>query len=276
MKLLLLTLFFILSLEAKVIDAIAAVVNSEPITVYEIEKTSKMLNIPPQKALELLIRKKLEEEQIKKLGIAVDEFELEQAIDDFARQRGMDIFSLRHKVEQSGTDWEDYKKSFKEQLLREKLYKKIAQITRPKLDDERLKEYYDTHPQEFEVAKEVDIVKYISPSKEVLQKIKSNPLYSPPSQMMLQKGEERIELSKVNPQFATILQQTPEGGFTPILPIEDRYLLIYVKSKEGKEKIPFEEARNYILRKLATQNSAKSVEEYFDKLKASAKIKILR
>jgi parvulin-like peptidyl-prolyl isomerase len=275
MKLIILAIFF-LSLEAKMVDAIAVIVNSEPITTYEIEKSSKILNIPPQQALELLIRKKLEKEQIKKLNISVDEFELQSAIENFAKKRGLDIFSLREKIEQSGTDWQEYKKSFKEHLLREKLYKKVAQITQKNFNEDELKEYYNRHKNEFEIAKEVEIVKYISPSKSILEKIRQNPLFAPDNPSLLQKGEEVIELSKVSPEFATLLQQTPEGEFTQILPLQNSYLLIYIKSKRGKKTLPFEEVKGYILNKLSNKNSAKSVEEYFDRLKASAKIKILR
>ncbi|MRI59096.1 MAG: hypothetical protein C6H99_06295 [Epsilonproteobacteria bacterium] len=265
----------ILSL-ARVIDAVAIVVNGQPITTYEIEKSARELGIPPSKAIDLLIQKKIEQSEIKRLGIDVDDFELERAIEEFARKKGMDIFDLRQTLQRQGIGWQEYKKRFKEQLLRQKLYDKIAQIQMGHITEDRLKEYYDTHPEQFEVAKSVSVVKYISPSKEILEQIRSNPLYEPTDPLLLQKGEEVVDLEKVNPQFAAMLSQTPEGSFTQILPLGDRYLLLYIQSKEGKEIIPFEEAKEYILNKLAKENRAKVIKDYFDKLRAGADIQILK
>ncbi len=261
---------------AKFLDGIAIIVNNEPITTYEIEQTAQNLHIPKKEAIDLLIQKKLEVAQAKKLGISVSDFEVQNAIDNFARSKGMDIFSLREAIESKELSWEEYKKSFKEQLLRKKLYEAIARLQSKAPREQQLKEYYQNHPQEFQVAKRVQIVKYLSPSKEVLAKIDQNPLYQPQNPMLLQKGEESVELQKVNPKFATLLSQIPEGHFGPILPLGDRYMLIYVAKKEGKEQIPFEEAKGYILKKLANTTRGKSVKEYFQKLKASANIKIVR
>ncbi len=274
-KSILLALLLLYPLYAKMIDAIAIIVNNEPITLYEIEQTKKSLGIPTQQAVQLLIRKKIELAQIKKLGIDVSDFELQEAIDNYAKQKGMDIFTLRELLEKKGVAWEEYKQSFKEQLLRKKLYEKIAKSARHP-SQEQLKEYYDTHPDEFMVPKSVVVTKYISPSKELLMQITQNPLYEPQNAMLLQKGEEEIELDKVNPQFAAMLSQLKEGEFSQILPLQDRFLLLYVKKRKGLHKIPFEEAKGYILQRLASQTSSKSVKEYFDKLQASAKIKIIR
>ena len=187
----------------------------------------------------------------------------------------MDIFTLRELLEKKGIPWEEYKKSFKEQLLRKKLYEKIAKSARHP-SQEQLKEYYETHQEEFMVPKSVVVTKYISPSKELLMQIAQNPLYEPQNPLLLQKGEEEIELNRVNPQFAAMLSQLKEGEFSQILPLQDRFLLLYVQKRKGLQKIPFEEAKNYILQQLASQTSSKSVKEYFDKLQASAKIKIIR
>ncbi len=261
---------------AKFLDGIAIIVDNEPITTYEIEQTAKNLHIPKKEAIDLLIQKKLEAAQAKKLGISVSDFEVQNAIDNFARSKGMDIFSLREAIESKGLSWEEYKRSFKEQLLRKKLYEAIARLQSKAPSEQQLREYYQNHPQEFQVAKSVQIVKYLSPSKEILAKIAQNPLYQPQNPALLQKGEESVELQKVNPKFATLLNQIPEGHFGPILPLGDRYMLIYVAKKEGKEQIPFEEAKGYILKKLANTTRGKSVKEYFQKLKASANIKIVR
>ncbi|BCD68772.1 SurA N-terminal domain-containing protein [Nitratiruptor sp. YY09-18] len=276
MRKLLLMLLFVSLTFAKVLDAIAVTVNNEPITTYEILRTAKALHIPIKQALDLLIRQKLEDEQIKKLGITLSDAELDSAIENFARSKGMDSYTLRQTLESKGIDWEAYRKTFKRQLLRKKLYQKIAKLSNPMPKESDLKEYYDTHPNEFTIAKEADITKFISPSKEILERIRQNPLYAPNDPLILQKGQEQLDLSKVDPQFAALINSSPEGSFTPIIPLQDKYLLILVNKKRGLEKIPFEEAKGYIMKKLSNQNSPKNINEYFDKLKAAADIKVYR
>ncbi|BAF70748.1 peptidyl-prolyl cis-trans isomerase [Nitratiruptor sp. SB155-2] len=260
----------------KIIDGIAVIVNDEPITLYEINKVINTTGLSRREAIQLLIREKLENEQIKKLGVTVDDIELDQALEKIAKQKGTDLFGLQEAIISQGGDWEKFKEGLRKQLLRKKLYAALTRQQTQKLSEKDLKEYYETHKNEFEIAKEADIVKYISPSKEVLAKIAQNPLYQPSNNALLQKGEEKIDLQKVNPQFAYLLNQTPEGSFTKILPMGDKYLLIYIKHKYGKEYIPFEEAKGYILNRLSKTSGVKNVKEYFDKLKASANIKVIR
>jgi parvulin-like peptidyl-prolyl isomerase len=274
----LLLLLFGIGLSAAMIDGIAAVVNNEPITMYEIEQAAKRLHISPKEALELLIQKRIEESQIKKLGIDVDDFELEKAIENFAAQKGMDLASFRQAIESQGVSWSDYKRSFKEQLLRKRLYERIARDLASNITEEQLRDYYENHKNEFTLAKKATLYKYISPSKEILERIRQNPLYTPQNPALLAKGEEKVDLETLEPTFAAIINKTPEGGFTPILPLpnDDRYLLILVKSKEDRITIPFEKAKGFILNKLSNKNRSKSVKEYFDKLRASANVKIIR
>ncbi len=276
MRKLLLALFSMQLLFATFLDGIAVIVNNEPITTYEITKTASKLHISKKEALQLLIRKKLEESEIKRLGIEINDFEVENTIDTFAKQKGMDIIDLQMKLEQQGIDWQEYKRGVKEQLLRKKLYEAIMQQSMRNIDESTLRDYYEKHKERFSVAKAADVIKYISPSKEILQKIVQNPLYRPTDPLMLQQGQEHIDLAKVSPQLSLLIQQTPEGGFTPILPLGEKYLLIYVKKKEGREPIAFEKVKGYILKQLASKKREKSIDEYFAKLKAKAKITILR
>ena len=265
------------ALFAQIVDGIAAIVDGKPVTLYEIEKLSRTKGIPPREALELLIQKRLEEEQIKKLGVSVNDTELEREIERFARQKGLDYYELRNAVEEQGIDWYEYKREFREQLLRKKLYEKIlASHNRP--TPQQIREYYENHPEEFTLAQKATLIKYVSPSKEVLERIRQNPLYRPENPDLLATGEEVVTLADLEPAFASVINRTPEGSFTPIIPLPQNqgYLLILVKSKEGEQKVPFEQVQGYIAERLAKSGGTKSVKEYFDKLRASADVKIIR
>ncbi|WP_281951591.1 peptidylprolyl isomerase [Nitrosophilus kaiyonis] len=272
-KILFILIFTIPTIFAGLIDGIAIIVNNEPITMIEILKTAKTLNISKKKAAELLIDERLQEAQIKKLGITVDDFELENEIEKFAQKKGLSLYEFKEILKQKGIKWEEYKDSFKKQLLKKKFFKKIAatKLTRP--DEEEIKEYYKKHLEEFSLPKYVEIVKYISKDKASLQKIMQNPLISIPG---IQIGEEKVEFSQINPKIAFLLKDTKEGSFTPIIPFGKQFLTIFVKKKIDITPIPYEQAKNMVLSKMIEEKREKAIKEYLAKLKVSAKIKVLR
>ncbi len=258
---------------AGLIDAIAIIVNNEPITMLDILNTSKMLNVNKKEATELLIEQKLEESEIKRLGINVDEFELEDALEKFAKDRGLTLNELKELIKQKGISWEEYKTNFKKQLLKKKLYQKIASTKISQPDEEELLKYYKDHIKEFSVPKFVDIVKYISNSKAALNAVIKNPMASIPG---VQIGEERVDVSKVNPELAFLLQNTKEASFTPIIPLGDKFLLIYVKKKIKETPMEFENVKNAVLAKIMDERKKEAIKDYLAKLKVNAKIKVLR
>jgi hypothetical protein len=66
------------------------------------------------------------------------------------------------------------------------------------------------------------------------------------------------------------------GSFTPILPIKNEFVTFYVKDVLEWKTPPFAEARNRVYEALAMQQQDEAIKEYFEKIKSSAQIKILR
>lgn len=276
MRLIVISLLIGLSLWGKMINAVAVIVDGEPITTYEILNLSQKLGITKKDAIDLLVRQKLEQKQIKKFGIKVSDREVQEAILNIARSKGMTLAQLQAALASQGVSWQNYTESIKKQLLRKKLYRAIMQITARNISEQDLRNYYNTHPHEFTLARSVVVTKYISPSQELLEEIARGGNVPKENTILLTIDTEKVDLDRVNPQFAALLSRTPEGSYTPILPLGDKFLLLYIQKKEGTQNIPFEEARSYIINKLAKQKNSNKIQEYFDKLKAAADIKIIR
>jgi peptidyl-prolyl cis-trans isomerase SurA len=149
---------------AEVIDGIAAIVNDEPITTYEVEKEQsdleKMLEknpsaIDPDKArlhetaLDSIINKKLVAHKIKELDIKVSDEEVKQAIEDVKRQNNISQEALLAALNGQGISFEAYKAQLKEQLERLRL---VSQEVRSKIQisDKEVREFYAAHPEKFE------------------------------------------------------------------------------------------------------------------------------
>ena len=58
---------------AEVVNGVIAVVDNEPITGYELAKVQKLTGASPQAAMEILIGQKLQQSEIKRRGIAVND-----------------------------------------------------------------------------------------------------------------------------------------------------------------------------------------------------------
>ena len=62
------------SANAALVDGVSIIINKEPITLYDIHKYATRFNLSKKEALDILVRQKLEDSEIKKLAISVDNF----------------------------------------------------------------------------------------------------------------------------------------------------------------------------------------------------------
>jgi peptidyl-prolyl cis-trans isomerase SurA len=152
----------VLAQETEVIDRIVAVVNSDIITLYDLnrafkpyEENIKALLYTPEKEretlfqvrkdlLDQLIDSKLADQEIERAQITVDEGDIDRTIERMKESRALTDEQLREGLASQGMTMEEYRKEIKEQILRTKLVNREVKskivITR-----EDIKTYYDSH-----------------------------------------------------------------------------------------------------------------------------------
>lgn len=114
MKKILLSFAFFASLaSANTINAIAVVVNKEPITTYDIDQTMKALKIDRNKALGILINEKMEISQMKQLGIVVNDLELDDAINKMLTQNKTTLNAFKANLKSKNQSYEQFRANFK-------------------------------------------------------------------------------------------------------------------------------------------------------------------
>jgi len=133
---LLLLLLLTQPLSAKTLTKVAAVVNNDIITTYQLDKavidalakdargnqlTSKQFEELKQTVLETLINEKLVEQRIKELGLIVSDPELNAAIEDVRLKNNLTADQLKQAVEAQGISFEAYREQLKNEILRYKL-----------------------------------------------------------------------------------------------------------------------------------------------------------
>jgi len=267
MKKFLILIGLILFLDAKILNQIIATINDIPITSYDVEKLSKQLNIDKNRALNILLDQKLIESEIKKRGIVVDEFELENALEAIAKRNGFNLLEFKNILIQRG-DYQKLVNQIKDDLLKKKLFDEIIQ-TKLKIDDNEIKNYYENNKDEFKVFEKIEAIKYSANNKAALEKIKQNPLSTKNV-----KVENKVYYANELPlNLLFLFKETKEGRFTPIINEERDYSMFYITKKENHYYLPFEKIKNLITNKLINEKREKILKEYFNKLKNKSYVK---
>lgn len=258
----------------KIIDAIAIKVNGDPITLYQIKNAEEKFKLNKQKAIDKLIAEKIKIQEIKRLNIHIDEARIEQEIDNIAKHNGLDHDSFLSALIQQGINFNQYRDQLKEQIQTQELLRSILLSDINTTGETQMRNYYNKHEKEFNMPKEVEVIRYVSKNTQALQKAVSNPMMKVAE---VEKGEEKISIDTLNPQIAQIFVQGDKNTFTPILNAGDgNFVSFYIKDKIGQVHIPFEQAKNFIAQKLAEENQDRILEEYFEKIRVKAKISFIR
>lgn len=257
---------------AQMINGIAAIVENEPITLYEIYSLKEQLRASEQDALNLLIRDRLEDAQIKNLNISVTPFELNDRIESIAKQNGMTNSQFRSSIQAQGMDFLEFKNNIEKKMLQEKLYKSILAEAGKNVNEQKAKMYFDANPDKFKVFSTAKVVLYRAKNPEELEAQKT----SPSLLNSVQTQELSLDYQSIDPRLAAIIAGTNNGEFTQILQGADSFDMFYVKEKIGSYTPSFADVKDNIINELYQGEQEKLMADYFDKLRAKAKIQILR
>ena len=141
---------------AKVLDGIAATVNGEAITCYEVQqdaidlhqqlKAAGMQQVPDAKmlfsrALDKNITLLVQQQEAKKLDVSVSDDELDQAMANVEEQNQIPAGQLTAVLKAQGVDVDRYKQTLRDRLLIGKL-SNVAVRSRLQVSEEAMREYY--------------------------------------------------------------------------------------------------------------------------------------
>ena len=258
---------------AGLVNAISVIINNEPITLYEIYKYANKLHVSTKESLDVLIRQKLEDAQIKKLNISASDFEVESYIKKLAAKNGISEFKFFEMLKSKGIKEDVYRKDVKKKIEQEKLYSRIFSGKNTIVDEKALKSYYKTNKAKFITAHAFSTVAYEGSSKASLEKIRKNPMLSIPG---IRAKQVQFQSGKMNGNLENLLNQTKSGEFTPVLKMGKNYTMFYIKEKNGVTTAPFTKVKDYIRSLLTSQKEKAAIDDYFKKIKSTADVKVLR
>ncbi|MDX8401628.1 MAG: peptidylprolyl isomerase [Mariprofundaceae bacterium] len=137
------------------LDALAAVVNNEPVSCFEVAEDARDLarqflgagqKMPPAgqlfaRALDNRITRMVQLQEARKLELTVSDEELDAAIANIEQQNGLLPGQLEEALKAQGLDWQTYRRQLREQLLLSRLIN-VAVRSRIQISEEAMREYY--------------------------------------------------------------------------------------------------------------------------------------
>lgn len=259
---------------AQLVDGVSVTVNNLPITLFDVVKTAQMQKISNEQAVDLLINSKLQEWALERKKITVSDYEVTKQIEKIAQNNNMSVSQLKDALRARYISYDSYKADVKKDLERKKLYEQIAQESFSPFDDKSLQIYFDTHKQEFAEPLKLDVTQYASKNQQSLEALQASPLTS--NNQDIQKQDVVVNTSTLDQSIVNMFKMAKAGSFTPIMPIKNEYVTFYVKDVIEWKYPTFAEARNQVFEAMALQQQDEAIKEYFEKIKSSAQIKIIR
>lgn len=169
--LLLLVLLTVQPLAAKTLTKVVAVVNTDIISSYQLDKavlealardakgnqlTSAQFDQVKAQVLESLINDKLVEQRIKELGLTVPDPELNAAIEDVQIKNKLNAEQLKQAVESQGMSFDAYRDQLKKEILRYKLLGREVNY-KVQVTSGEVRDYFREHIDEYRAKPKVRV-----------------------------------------------------------------------------------------------------------------------
>jgi len=271
MKKLLFIFVLLVSLsQARMVNAIAIVVNGEPVTTAEIAAVQKQLHVSKKEAQKMLIDNRLQKAAMK--DISVSEDEIDKRITLIAQKNNMTVKKMQQVLKRQKQSWNSFRDQIKVGIQKQKFFRSKIAPTIPDPSTDELKIFYKNHPQLFSLPSSVTVMEYSASSAGKIQ----NMLQNPSAQKGIKHKKVVFKGADITPQLLAMISQTPKGKFTPAFNNGSAYVSYKVLNK-GKGKLkPFDDVKKEVTMAWKKEQQGEAVKSYFEKMKSDATIEMIR
>lgn len=264
--------FFLSSANAKYINGISAIIDGEIITDYDIQKLIDALKISPSQALNILIRQKLEDAQIKAMEINPSEIEINAQMSQIGARSGFKDWSEFEKaLKNQGVNINDFRAQVKNNIALEKLYSNITNRPNANITQENARRFYQNNKSLFSRFINATITQYSSQNAQDLENLKAKK----PNNALSAKAQ-KISAISTDARLVELVANTKIGDFTPIIPQGGFYVMFKINDKDGIYTPNFEDIEENVAQAMIAQEKEAMIEDYFNKLRVSANIQIIK
>ena len=271
LRLIFVTLVCYSSLHAGLINAISVVVNNDIIMLVDIDNKMKEQKVSKTNAIKILIDEILYKQALKNENISVDDFDIDNYIELLAKQNNMKIYEFKNAVIQQES-YKSFREKIKQQIIHQKLLQSISSSNLKKVNDDDMKIYYNNNIEQFIKPIKTDVKVYSSLKKSDLIKIKNNPMLI--GNINVQ--DITLENEKINAKIKYIIAHTKEKSFSTIFKNKKIYNMFFVLKKYDVKTIKFDDVKTKIFEIMMKERENEYLKNYFETLKITADIKVLR
>ncbi|MDY6971666.1 MAG: peptidylprolyl isomerase [Thermodesulfobacteriota bacterium] len=302
-----------MAIAAEICNRIVAIVNSEVITLHELNaKIRELTGLDPadlrnqdekaylenrRKILDILIDEKIALEKIRELGIEASPMEVDKAIERIKEQNNLTHEDLIAGLEREGVKYDAYRESIKNDLERRDLlnFEVKSKII---IREEKIREYYEQHKDEFRSEERVrlaailltqedpsnqdEIRSLLEKAKEIVLKLKNGEDFGELAREYSRgPGAEEggdlgfFETSQLDPELIEIIERMSVGDISEPIVRPPSIQIVKLVEKEDKGIKPFGKVRNGIYGIFYQEEVNERYSSWIKKLRESAYVKIV-
>ena len=298
--------------QTEVVDRIVAVVNSDIITLYDLnrafkpyEENIKALGYPPDKEratlfqvrgdiLNQLIESQLADQKIKRDQISVSQNEIDMTIERMKEARSITDEQMREGLAAQGLTMEEYRKEIEAQILRTKLVNREVK-SKIVITKEDIKAYYDRHPEEYASDRKYYLwnifVKASGANKtdalRLMKGVEAQLKQGRPFESLVEElndsnsAVEGTDLGlyrsdELSDELQRVVEKLKAGEFSEVLDTNFGYQIIYVQKIQATDAKSFETVEAEIRQKLYDEFVNNRYQEWLDELRVRSHIRIIQ
>lgn len=301
--------------ERETIDRVVAYVNDDIIVLSELEeemapyterlegmgysedRKAQMLFKLRTDMLNQLVERKLTDQEIKKAGIVIDEETIDKSIENLKRMNHLTEETLVEALKAQGQTLEDYRAHIKEEMERTRLVNREVK-SKIVVTDEDIRQYYDTHPEEFSAPAEVhlrhltllldestgqarrDAARFEMAAIE--KALASGTPFDVVAARFADQGPDKrggdlgkFKVETLSPTLQKAIAGMTPGATTGLLETDQGFQIFYLQEKTGGEKKPLEAVSEIISEKIYKERVNEKFAQWLDELKKTSSIKLV-
>ncbi len=291
-------------LAQEVVDRIVAIVNDDIVTLSQLDAAAAPYRKNIEASQESLDRKKeimaqmyaqvlnqlvessLVTQEAKRMGIAVDDTDVDKAMENFKKEHNLDQERLELGLAAQGMTLGQYRERLREQILQGMI---VSRAVRAKIvvTDKEIKAYYDSHYQDFKAKKKYHlkniIVRGATDLATVQGKLESKADFSEVAQAYsigsnASSGGElgEFDISSFSDEIKKALEGVGKGQYTKPVDMGDSFQILYVADIISQGQSPVqEEVEKQIQDILYREHGEAQFKKWMENLKNSAHIKVM-
>jgi peptidyl-prolyl cis-trans isomerase SurA len=270
------TIFFVSIAKAEVIDKIVATVNDRPVTTYDLKELAPFYHAKDEKQLlNDVIDDYVIEDIAKKDGIVLTDEDINQFIENVAKNNNLTKDQLEEKIKQQGLSYDYYMEFAKFNAYKLKVMQKVFAPT-IQIDEQEIKNFYGNHANLFNQSTVVlDIIESSNKTdiEDAMKQLQLGASFdSVKEKYSADKSEpKKVYVSDINKQLQGIIEKMQVGQISPIIESSNGYFIIKVLDKKDVN-LSFDEVKDKIRNLLFEEKLQERFSSWLNGIKSSMDI----